>query len=421
MTKKNKITIIILAVILVVTGTLAVMTLNPDFLKKLSSSKKISDTQELSSVLVSDFQSEYPLVQTQKKDLFYEIYPDGTVKFYTFANGAFSAYTGKVETKEIKVSCSYQNIPVKLFYTKTDKGMIGYGLFNSGQKSDVKLFNYVFVRMMTCPSSYKKIAKTDNVILVDTDEQDVYNPNKTYSDIYSFDISSGKTVQIINQRDRLVQENATFREDWVIFTDHSLNTMTKYNLFASARNHDTAAEIKEYDIMSIENSKAYNKNSTTTVSSSPSVHIWFDSDAYYCLANTKNGFDLIRNNDKKSPLASFEGNFAENYLVSENWIFNKTNSEITNALNGNAVKFKDVGFEKFAGFTANESGSKFVVFGGDGDTMALYNKGSDSVSYIKDAALFNYGILNFSFIDDSTIVVSSYNSDQKAVNHICKV
>lgn len=420
MTKKNKIVIIILAVILALTGTFAVLSLNSDILDKVLGGPS-TKTQDLASVLSADFESEYPLVQTQKKDLFYEVHPDGAIKFYSFVNGTFTPYSGKVDTKSIKVTCSYQEIPVKLYYTKTDAGMIGYGLFTADQSKDVKLFSYVFVRMMTCPAAYKNEARTDNIILVDMDKEDVYKPDKTYSDIYSLDLSSGKTVQIISQRDRLVQENGTFREDWDIFTDNSLNSMTKHNLFISARNHDTAAEIREYDVMSIANSKAFNKNSTTTVSSVPNVNLWFDNNDYYCLANTDNGFDLIKNGDKKAPLTSFEGVFAEDYMVSGNWIFNKAKSEFTSAISAETTGVKKISLDSFSGFAANSDGTKFVVFGNRNQSeMILCDKNTNSQIIVEDSNIFDTGILNFCFIDDSTVLVSTYNDSKGAINHICK-
>lgn len=420
MTKKNKVVLIILVIIFALTGACAALSLSTDVLDKVFSSSS-AKPKDLADVLASDFESEYPLVQTQKKDLFYEVHPDGTVKFYSFANGTFAPYSGKVETKKVEITCSYQDIPVKLYYTKTDEGTIGYGLFTSDQSKDVKLFSYVFVRMMTCPASFKNAARTDNIVLVDMDKDDVYKPDKTYSDIYSMDIASGKTVQLISQRDRLVQENGTFREDWVIFTDTSLNEMTKRDIFISARNHDTAAETREYDVMSIENSKAYNKNSTTTVSSVPSVNIWFDGDDFYCLANSDKGFNLIKNGDKKAPNASFEGDFTKDYMVSGDWIFSKTKSEFTNAISAESTAFKKINLDSFSGFSANSDGTKFVVFGNrNQNEMILCDKNTNEQIIVSDSNIFDTGILNFCFIDDSTVLVSTYNESKGAVNHICK-
>lgn len=419
MTKKNKITIIILAVVLVLTGTFAVLSLNSGFLGKFFGGS--SKSQQLSAVLVSDFTSDYPLVQTQQKDLFYEAYPDGTIKFFSFADGTFTEYSGNVEKKDIKVSCSRQKIPVTLYYTDTDAGMVGYGLFTAQQNSDIEFFSYVFVRAMTCPESYRSLARTDDIVLVDMDGNDAYKTEKTYSDIYSFDKKSGNTVKILSERDRLIQQDGTFREDWAVFTDTSLNEMTKYDLFASARNHDTAVDNKEYDIMSVENSKAYNKNSTVTVSSSPSYNIWFDSDTYYCLASTDNGFDLIKDGDKDSPLASFSGNFKSDFYTSGDWIYDIAKTEFTNALTGNAIGFSAISFKNIAGVTANPSGNKFAVFGSDSSKyMVLLDGEKKSSVNITDANLYDSGIGNFCFIDDSTVLVSTYDSAKQAVNHICK-
>lgn len=414
MTKSNKIVLGILAVILVVAIAFTVLTGNDGFMQKITGSIDTASGETLDNISPVSFNTDYPLVQTEQKDLFYEMNPDGTFRFYRFADGQFSEVTG-VKTKDIQLTCSYQKLKVKLHYLSTDAGTVGYGVFNSKQNTDGKLFSYVFVRMMDCPKPYSASARTKHVLLADMDAEDAYKTDKTYSDMYSFDLTSGKASLIVSQRDRLVQDDGTMREDWTIFTDSMLNNGEKYDLFASRRNYDTKDTELKYDFLTIANSRSAKKASATTFTNSPSYVIREKDGAYFCFANTEKGFDLVKNGDKKNPLASFDGSFS-NYAVSGNYILNKSDFRITDITTGDEASLKKASFTELSGFVANSDGTKVVVFcNGEQQSMIMYNTENNETKIITDS-IFNSGICNFCFIDNSTVLFSDYNEAGAAVN-----
>lgn len=414
MTKKNKIVLIVLSAVLALALAFFALTGNEKIMGKLMGGISLDSGVSLASLQPAEFQSDYPLVQTVQKDLFYEAFPDGSFKFYKYADGTFTPVTDGVKTKKIKVTCSGENVPVKLHYLKTDSGTVGYGLFTAEQETDVHHFSYIFFRMADCPASYKSTAKTSHVLLADMDAQDSYKTDKTYSDIYSLDISSGKTMLVVSQRDRTLQEDATYSEQWTVFTDSSLNTMKKYDFFASARYHDVRADEITYDIMSVANSRQSRRANSTTLDGSPSYTIREKDGAYFCFVNTDDGFDLVKNAKKDKPLASFSGAFSD-YAVSGNWILNKKTFEMTDITSGKSTKLKKASLEEFSGFTVNESGTKAAVFGSgeSSDTAVFYNIDADAVQVVTDE-IFDAGICNYCFVGD-VIVVSTYK-DGGAVN-----
>lgn len=418
MTKNNKIIISVLSVILVIGIILAVLTSGSGFLTKLSGGVDTSSGNSLSDIETISFESDYPLVQTQQKNLFYEPHPNGTIKYFKYDGGKFTEVTN-VSVKNVTLDCSYQKVNVKLYYLKTDVGTVGYGLFDTEQQSNIKLFSYIFVRMMDCPAAYKKAAKTDYVLLTDTDAADSYKPDKTYSDMYSFDLKSGKTALVMSQRDRTVQENGTVSEGWTIFTDSSLNSEATRDLFASTRIHDSKTENKTYCFMTVANSNAGKRVHAVTLDNSPSYEIREKDKNYFCFVNSANGFSLVKNGDRKAPLKTFEGNFSD-YFISGDWIYNPSASEFTSITTGETKAVKATDPVKLSGFTANESGTKFVLFAdGEKQSMIMYDTDKNSVNVVTDK-LFDNGIRNFCFTDGEHGMFSDYTESGGAVNVIFK-
>ena len=421
MTKKNKTVLIILSAVLAVCLVFTGLTFSKGFTGKLFGGMGTDNGSPLSSVVSTEYKTDYPLVQTQQENIFFETYPDGKIKYIKYADGEFVEITN-VKEKKINVTCSYQKVPMTLYYLEdTDVGTIGYGLFNSKQESDVKTFSYIFARLTDCPSSYKDTARTDYVLLLDMDAEDTYKVDKTYSDIYSFDMGSGTATLIVSSRDRTVQEDATHNETWTVFTDSSVNSMSKYDWFASTRYHDTNAETVLYDFMSVESSRSVRKAESTEFVNSPSYQFREKDGAYYCFANTDEGFNLVKNGKKDEPLKKFSGKFSD-YLVNGHFIFDPSTTEFTDMFTGESVSGKKTRFESLSGFIALPGGKNFAVFcGGDKQAMVIYNTEDNKAEIISDSNIFNSGICNYCFISNQTILVSAFAEDGTAINRIVKI
>lgn len=413
MNKSKKIIIAVLAVLLVISAATAVITGAGSGTSKNTADKKLADVESVS------FNSDYPLVQMWDKDYFYEPYPDGSFKFFKFENGSFKEVTD-VKTKKVSLELSYQKLNIKLHYIKTGKGNEGFGLFNSEQGSDVKLLSYVFVRMMKCPEAFKSAAKTDYILLADRTGADAFKPNKTYSEMYSLNLDSGKASLVINQRDRTVQEDGTTNEGWTIFTDSSLNTQKKKDLFASTRVNDSKAYSKLYCLMTVANASEAikSKGDSATVTNCVSPEFREKDGAYYCLVKTDSGFDIVKNGDKKNPVHSFEGDFA-GYIVSGNRIYNKATGEVTDFFTGETKSLKLYTSADIAGLAANGDATKFVLFanGEKTQTAVLYDTENGTATAVADE-LFNSGVCNFAFADSNHILFAKYDETGETVNTV---
>lgn len=422
MKKSQKIITAILAVVLVISAAFAVITSNDKITGVLFGGVKPVSEKKLSDVEMLSFKSDYPLVQMQDNKFFYEPFPDGTFKFYKFNGESFDEVTD-VKTRSVTLEVSYQPVKIKIYYIKTDSGMAGYGLFNSEQGSDVKMLSYVFVRMMKCPEPFKSAAKSDYILLADLTASDAYKTNKSYSDMYSFNIDTGKTALVVNQRDRTVQENGITNEGWTIFTDSSLNLQKKTDLFASTRVNDNKAESKQYCLMTIANASETIKKKveSATVFDCVSCEFREKGDDYFCLAKTSDGFDLIKNKDKKNPVKSFSGEISD-YFISGNWILNRATYEITDFCTGESKELKQVTSAAIYGLVATDDGTKFVVFtnGEKNQSMVVYDTSNGTVEAVSDK-IFNSGICNFCFADESHVMVSDYDDSGATVNNIIKV
>ena len=417
MEKSKKIILAALAAVLAVCVVITALTFGDGFLSKITKKSDIVSDKTLNDIESVSFMSDYPLVQTQKKDLFYEAYPDGTIKYFKFENGTFNEVTSGVSTTTISFECSYQKLNVKVYYLKTDIGTVGYGLFNSQQETNVKTLSYVFVRLMDCPAAYKELAKTEYVLLTDRNPENAYHPDRTYSDIYSFNMKSGKAMLIVSQRDRTAQEDGTVNEGWTIFTDSLINASAKRDLFASTRINDAKSDSPRYCVMTVANSRAGKKNDAATVTNCVSWQIREKGSDFYCFAATDKGFDLIKNGDKKNPLKSFDGDFS-NYSVSGDWIFNISKCEVTNIFTGETVTLRYTELSSLAGFIADETGTKFVFFNGSESQAMVMCSNADGSTEIISGELFDAGIRNFCFIDGNHGLTSTYDDSKAAINTI---
>lgn len=418
MDKTKKLIIAVLSVLLVLSIAAAAIT-SAKSSGKLSSGNYKTDDSILNDFMTQKtnrFITDYPLVQTQQKGLFYQASPDGKIEYYKYTDGAFIGVEEGVKKKTVKFECSYQKLSIDVYYLKTEVGTVGYGLFCTSQESNVKLLSYVFVRLMDCPAAFKNAAKTNYVLLVSRNPKEAYKADKSYSEMYSYNLETNTAVLIVSQRDRTVQEDGTVNEGWTIFTDSSVNSAKKHDLFASTRINDAKAEKPLYCVMTVANSRAGKKNEAATVTNCVSYEIREKDGNYFCFASTDKGFDLVKNGDKKKPLKSFEGSFSD-YAVSGDWIFDKVNAELTCITTGESVSLQKNHYENLAGFAANETGDKFVFFiDEEVQALIMFDKIENSEQIIANEGWFDRGIPNFCFINADSYMFSNYDSSSESEN-----
>ena len=197
--------------------------------------------------------------------------------------------------------------------------------------------------------------------------------------------------------------------------------MSKFDWFASTRYHDTNAEKLLYDFMSVESSRSVRKSSSTVFTNSPSYDIWEKDGSVYCFADSEDGFNLVKDGKKDSPLKKFSGSFSD-YLVGSHFIFDPSAMEFTDVYTGETKSVKKARFESLSGFIASPGGQNFIVFcGGSKQAMIIYKTEEDEATIVSDSDIFNSGICNYCFINNNTVLVSNYAEDGTALNRIVKI
>lgn len=417
MSKTQKIIISVLAVLTCIAVVFTALTFSNSFSLKLKRGGSKAEKSSVEAITELSFESQMPLLQTCEKNVFYSVYPDGTVKYYKYEDGAVTEVTAGVETHTVKLSCSSQKVVIKLYCLKTEGGLNGYGVFTSDQKSETMMIPYVFARLMPCPAAYGSVAGSKYVVLLDFEAKDVYKADKTYSDMFSADLSSGKTSLIFSQRDRAVAKDGLYNQAWSVYTESAMRSSDKNDLFASGRYHDMEADVPLWDLLSVENTESVRKAEAVTTVDCVSPYVYKSGKDYTCLVKSEKGFDLVKNGKKDDVIKSFVCSISD-CSVSGGYILNLTDGSITSMADGTEFFTGSVPQGRLSAFGVSENAAFAVILYKDKeDTLYVYNAKSDSASVISGDKLVNT-VGNLCFISDSLAMLSQYDSGSKVYNNI---
>ena len=174
------------------------------------------------------------MMATSLPNLYVTADPRGQFRFYSYTDTGFINITD-VEEKDVTVTCSFQKLPARLYYIEQDGAKLGHGLFTTAlyPQDDVRLYDYAFFRMTDMPQGY---GNADALLLVDFDEDDFARADKTYSEVFSLNLSSGKTELLTSENGRTVDNKARMRTDWAQLND-ALLRFGGDKLYLSGRNY----------------------------------------------------------------------------------------------------------------------------------------------------------------------------------------
>ncbi len=290
---------------------------------------------------------------TDIENVYFNADISGQVAFFDYADGNFAA--SKLPVKQIKanISATYDTIPVTVNYIEKDGKVFGIGVFNSSMSEAVKVYPYAFVKLINKPSGYG----TGHLLLADFEKENLYNTDKIYSEIYNFDIASGKASVIVSNNTRLIDKNGAFRNDWTMLTDDFIANLGGAKYFLSSRYYNTDERGKKADVMIL--SDAYRPE----IAVKNILGIWFVNDAngMHYLRKTDKGFNLVVNKDKKETVAKeFEGDYFADYLQDGKWLINKKSLAVTDLVTGETKTLKDIDVNSFDRVCVSPDGTKFA-------------------------------------------------------------
>lgn len=278
---------------------------------------------------------------------------DGRVNFYEYAGGQMNASSLAVKQIKTTIAATYEKIPVTVNYIEKDGKACGYGVFTSDMSADVDVYAYAFVKLTAKPAGYG----AGYLLLADFDKDNFYKADKLYSEIYNFDLASGKASTYVSNNTRLIDKNGTFRQDWTLLTEDFIENLGNAKYFLSSRYYNESDRGNRADVMELSN--AYRPKIVVK----DIIGLWFVNDAsgMHYLKKAENGFvSIVNNGAGEQVTGKFEGDYFTQYMQCGNYLVNKKSLELTDLMTGAVKTLKDIDITLADVFSISPDGSKAV-------------------------------------------------------------
>ena len=372
--------------------------------QKSSTNVPVSETQQLVSEDASGFVQkrtamDYPLMKTDLPDVYVSADPYGMFTFYDYANGAFTPCTD-VKEKEITVSCSHQDIPTKLYYMQRDGSVTGYGLFlTTLYEDDVRLYEYALFRLVDMPSGY---GSGDAMLLVDFDHSEFPYTDKAYSEVFSFDIGSGKATRLTSNNGRTVDNFGRLRTDWAQM-NNALLELGAGKYYLSGRNYQLDSSTADI----LYNADTSNEKPKWIASGLWENWMHTENGVMYYAKETESGFDLYSMN--ASGTETNIGSYADgvdSYLFSGDYMLEKNTfalKRISTDENKDTLlsAYNELAVLTPTAFSVSPDGNKLIILC-DGETQSaiLYNLSDKTYKLVQEKGLFTTGCDQLEWLSD---------------------
>lgn len=290
---------------------------------------------------------------TDKEGLYYTADLNNNIDFYVLSGGAFQKAAYEKKTAKVNLTASNETVPVTLTYIDADGLTVGYGVFTSAMSSSVKLYDYAFCKIAKKSSGYGD----GYWLLTDFTKDDFYKADKVYNEMYNYKVGQGSVATAVSQNTRLIDENATYRQDWTLLTDEFIRNLGSANYFMSSRYYTSEETGKRTDIM------VYSNAYRPKIQVKDIIGYWFvnDEDGMHYLKTDGNGFrSVVKKDDKESTVVKFEDSY-DNYLRSGNYVLNTSTAVMTNLITGEETVLKDVDANGATAFSLNKNVTKAVI------------------------------------------------------------
>lgn len=356
-----------------------------------------------------------PLMPTDLPNVYVAANPYGQFRFYTYTDAGFVNITD-VQEKEIRVTCSHQKIPTKLYYVEQDGAKTGYGLFMTTlYEDDVRLYDYAFFHMTDMQPAY---GKTDEMLLVDFDEDDFARADKTYSEVFSLNLDSGKTELLTSENGRTVDNLARLRTDWAQMNDALLRFGAE-KLYLSGRNYQldsTRADI-------IYNADTSRTKPTWVASGLYKKYLYSDGNVLCYVKETETGLELysLDKDRTETKIGAYEGS-VDNYLFCGDWMLEKNTFSLTRVSTGES---RDAAMQLLASsqafgnpryFSVSPDGTKLVIlFDGEMQQAALVRltaaDGEKAYDLVQQKGLFTTSCDQGAWLSDDAFLTVAETAD----------
>lgn len=336
--------------------------------------------------------------------IYYTADLSNNVNFYEYVNGEFVPSALEVKQIATSLKASKENIPVTVKYIEKDGKVSGFGVFTSDMDANVEVYSYAFIKLINKPVGYGD----GHLLLADFEKENFYKSEKIYSEIYNFNLSTGKASTYVSNNTRLIDKNGAYRNDWTMLTDEFIANLGDAKYFISSRYYTGEERGIRSDIMVL--SGDYRPQ----IVAEDIIGMWFVNDAngMHYLKKTDTGFaNIVNVAGTENVLANFEGDFFSDYMLSGNFLISRKSLVITNLLTGAASALTNIDISDADCFSINKEGTK-AVFAKYGKTNAngtviqtlilCKTDGSEPVIY-SEPMLFSE-IADFIWIDETSVM-----------------
>ena len=413
MKTSQKVIISVFSVLLAAAVAVTVLLMNGTIKKKNDSQGKVVDgeyvSEDFSSLSTVSVNSETPIMPCGAGSVFYSVSLNGEIKFYEYNGENLTEYSGEVKTFHAVPQCSHREIPIDIYYIERDGKTIGYGLYTSSDTEETNLYPYVFAKLTDAPELYGVKGK---MLLLNTDPDEAYCSDKTYTEIFDADIETGKCEKLFSERDRTVDKTGRMTERWNILTDGYLQSAEKKAVIISGRLYDSETEI--YDVFDM--NKSTNKPDATGMLG---TFLRDDSESgYVYLKRTATGFKSVNYIGDEKEIVSFEGDFYNDFVFSGNWVYSVKDRTFTNLLDG--TKITATGTEAIDMFAVSSDSTKIAAVANYKNQAFFVINSDGTEKSFSGTEIFSSGVKNICFADENTVLVT-FASDSGCVNRLIKV
>ena len=357
-----------------------------------------------------------PLLATDVENVFYTMSKTGEVKFYK-VNDAEIENIRDVESFDVTVTCSGQDLPVTIYHTEVQGKTLGYGLFTNENHPEVFLYDYAFFKLTDQFDAYD--SKSGLLLLADIEKDRFYDENKVYSESFYL-YENHDTKNFLNEDQRIVDLNARLRADYKMFTDDILHQESSKILFFSSRFYNDYGHSENVDIF-ISGGSGENVDNNRYVTDIASLNFWNTDDGIIYFVNKDieeeddeaavSAFSLMSyDGSEETEIISFEGSIKEDFIVSGTHLLNIATGDIYNVLTGETDNFDYTEFEvSFVPdlFKVSENGRICVLRGksnlGKPSLGIMDMKTGETMTFTEN--VFGH-IASVQVLDDGTIILS---------------
>ena len=405
----KKYRILIPALLILASASVVFAVVSNQYAKNIKPAEQITTNFSLagskySAMLSGTGTLNYPLLQTDIDGLFYLANPNGTVVFYESSAAGLTPYKGKVSTLKTTITCSGQNIPVKLTYVRQGDKITGFGLFTTAiSKAPVKIFAYAFFKITALPSGY---GKNGVLLLADFDKTRFYLNDKLYTEAFILSPGSGKTANLVTNNARTVDISGAFRPDWIMLNDGFLNSLGSRPYYLSSRDYNLDKQGLISEIIAVGGSKP-----ARIVTGALGLWARVTEKGTAFLRGTDSSFKSVLLADKKETvIKEFAGDYFKDYISSGNYVLNKQSLILTDLLTGEKKAIKNIKINDYSILSVSPNGAWAVIATSDKTGLkALQNIffcsfNDGTVKSVTEPLIFLQTGANFCWLDNNTLL-----------------